>query len=61
MSTSLLYHGFGLIGYYYHSAKYVKGKVIFTLSKDLSKLECPECRSKSLTRRGTVDRLFKTL
>jgi transposase len=61
MSTSLLYHGFSLSGYHYQSAKYVKGKVIFSVSKDLNKLECPECRSKSLTRRGTVDRFFKTM
>lgn len=61
MSTSLLYHGFGLVGYYYNTTKYVKGKIIFFLEKDLSKLRCSQCQSKNIIRRGTVDRHFKTL
>lgn len=61
MSTSLLCHGFGLIGYHYHTAKFVNGKIIFSLKKDLRKLRCSQCGSKSIIRRGTIDRCFKTL
>lgn len=61
MSTSLLYHAFGLVGYQYQSTKYEKGKIIFSLTKDLSKLECSQCRSKNITRHGIVERHFKTL
>ena len=31
MSTSLLYHGFGLVGYTYVRTAYEEGKVIFTI------------------------------
>ena len=31
MSTSLLYHGFGLVGYTYVRTAYEEGKVIFTV------------------------------
>ena len=33
MSTSLLYHGFGVVGYNYIRTDYQEGKIVFTLSR----------------------------
>ncbi len=33
MSTSLLYHGFGVVGYRYLRTEYREGNVIFTVSR----------------------------
>lgn len=34
MSTSLLYHAFGIRGYKYVKAEYERGKVIFTIRQE---------------------------
>ena len=56
MSTSLLYHGFGLVGYTYVRTAYEEGKVIFTIKHKREKLHCPECGSRDLILRGCVRR-----
>lgn len=59
MSTSLLQHGFGIIGYNHLSTKYLGGNVEFTIEhKDL---RCSFCRSNRVVRRGVVSRSFKTI
>ena len=61
MSTSLLYHGFGIRGYQYLRAKYVKGTVVFKIGQNPLDLRCPACDSAQIIRRGVVERRFKTL
>ncbi len=61
MSTSFLYHAFGLKGYKYVRTKYKKGKIIFSIKKDYFSLECPCCKSKNLKLKGTVKRTFKAI
>jgi transposase len=61
MSTSLLYHGFGLVGYTYMRTAYEEGKVIFTVKHKRDKLHCPACGSRDLILRGSVPRRFRTL
>ncbi len=61
MSTSLLYHGFGLIGYTYVRTAYEEGKVIFTVKHKRDKLHCPGCGSHDLVLRGCAPRRFRTL
>ena len=61
MSTSLLYHGFGVVGYKYVNTRYDKGAVIFTLNVNPLHLRCSACGSRKLMRRGTVDRCFHSL
>jgi len=61
MSTSLLYHGFGVIGYDYINTKYEGGAVTFTVQPKPFSLRCPQCRSRNVIRRGTIPRLFRTL
>lgn len=61
MSTSLLYHMFGVRGYSYVRAKYVKGRAVFTLRQDPETLRCPSCGSRDVICRGQMERRFKTV
>lgn len=61
MSTSILYHGFGVVGYRYKSTSYQDGNLIFTVEKEPSSLRCPSCHSPQVVRRGTVLRWFRTV
>lgn len=61
MSTSLLYHGFGLRGYAYVRTQYEGGAVIFTVRQDAKQLICSSCGSGQVIRRGQVWRRFRSL
>ena len=61
MSTSLLYHGFGIRGYHYSNTDYLNGQILFRIKHDYWKLNCPNCKSRDFKKRGTVTRKFKTL
>ena len=61
MSTSLLYHGFGISGYDYINTKYNGGAVTFTLQPKPFSLRCAQCRSRKVLRRGKTPRLFRTV
>ncbi|MFH0785448.1 MAG: hypothetical protein V2B20_26325 [Pseudomonadota bacterium] len=45
MSTSILYHGFGIHGYRYTSTQYRDGAIIVAIEKDPLSLRCPCCKS----------------
>jgi transposase len=60
MSTSLIYHAWGLVGYHYLKTEYVNGAIIISIQKNPGKLCCPDCDSFNIIRRGTVTRLIKT-
>jgi transposase len=61
MSTSLLYHAFGLRGYRHVRTEFLEGEVMFTIAQERDKLRCPVCRSAEVTAHGTVTRLFRTV
>jgi len=61
MSTSLLYHGFGIQGYQYVRTIYREGKIIFSIKPAPFSLRCPVCNSKRIKRRGTKIRMFRTV
>jgi len=61
MSTSLLYHGFGVRGYKYVNTKYEDGAVIFTLRPKAFELQCSACGSRRVIRRGKVNRRFRSV
>jgi len=61
MSTSLLYHGFGIQGYQHVHTKYHDGAIHFRIRQDLFSLRCPGCGSSQVKRRGQVMRRFRTL
>ena len=61
MSTSLLYHGFGVRGYDYVKSKFEGGAVTFTLQPKAFDLQCSVCSSRNVIRRGKVERQFRSL
>jgi transposase len=61
MSTSLLYHAFGIRGYQYTRTDYQGGQVIFTIHQDPQSCRCPACGSHQVKPRGHVERRFRTV
>jgi len=61
MSTSLLYHGFGIRGYRYVRTDFLEGEVMFTIEQDRDTLRCSACGSARVTRHGGETRLFRSL
>ena len=59
MSTSLLYHAFGVRGYTHVSTEYVGGKVQFTLVQPPERRRCAECGSRQVRTRGFAERRFR--
>ena len=59
MSTSLLYHGFGIRGYNYVSSDYTNGQILFRIKHDYWKLSCSDCKSRDFIKKGTITRRFK--
>ena len=61
MSTSLLYHAFGVRDYRYVKTEYVEGGVIFTMVRKTDGCRCSVCGSENVWRQGSVTRPFRTL
>jgi transposase len=59
MSTSLLYHVFGVRDYRYVKTEYVEGGVIFTIERKTATCRCAACGSESVWRQGSVTRPFR--
>lgn len=59
MSTSLLYHGFGLIGYRYVRQEFRGGQVIFRIEQPRQRLRCPHCGHDNVWVQGGVERRFR--
>lgn len=61
MSTSLLYHAFGIRGYQYVRTDYQGGAVIFKIRQDPTDCQCSKCQSTRLVRKGQITRRFRAL
>ncbi len=61
MSTSLLYHAFGVRGYRYVKTGYVEGEVVFTIVQPRESYRCPVCGSDDVIGRGQRTRRFRTV
>jgi transposase len=61
MSTSLLYHAFGIRGYQYLRTDYRGGEVFFTISQDPETCRCSACDAGAVRPRGWVERRFRAL
>ena len=61
MSTSLLYHAFGIRGYRYTRTDYQGGQVIFTIHQEPENCRCSACGSTQVVSRGQVERHFRAL
>lgn len=59
MSTSLLYHAFGVRGYRYRRSEYVGGAVYFHVEATEAVCRCSECGSGEVIRRGSSQRRFR--
>jgi transposase len=61
MSTSLLYHTFGIRGYEYVRTDYRGGETIFTIQQDPADCRCSACGSRQVISRGHAERQFVAL
>ena len=61
MSTSLLYHGFGIVGYQYVHTRYENGAIIFRITEDHLAHKCSICKSRHIIRRGKKLRRFRSI
>ena len=61
MSTSLLYHGFGVREYRYVRTKYIPGGMVFTIERRTETCRYAACGSENVWREGVVVRRFRTV
>jgi transposase len=61
MSTSLLYHAFGVRGYQYVRTDYQGGQTAFAIRQDDKTLRCPACGSRDVRPKGRAERRFRSL
>lgn len=61
MSTSILYHDFGIRGYTHETTIRSEGVTMYVLSQDRQHLRCPRCGTADVERRGEVKRIFRLL
>ena len=61
MSTSLLYHAFGIRGYDYRKTDYAEGGVTFTIRQPRASCRCAVCGSADVIAKGKKPRRFRTV
>ena len=61
MSTSLIYHAFGAVGYRYLKEEHKKGKMYLHIEKQANKRRCPICGSSEVILKGQFQREIRTL
>jgi transposase len=61
MSTSLLYHAFGVRGYQYRRQSFGRDGIEFTIEQDRCEMRCSACGSSEVQPKGRIPREFKTL
>jgi transposase len=61
MSTSLLYHAFGIRGYEHVRTDYHGGATTFTIRQDPEGCRCSACGSRDVAHRGHAERRFLAL
>src|SRR3954452_9556361 len=61
MSTSLLYHAFGIRGYRQRSVDFFEGRVCFNIEQPRKDYRCPVCGSPAVHAQGHKDRFLKTV
>ena len=60
MSTSLLYHGWGLRGYHHRRTDFIEGQIVFTVDPPSQGLRCSCCGGREVRREGSVTRRWRT-
>jgi transposase len=59
MSTSLLYHAFGIVGYRQVSQSFQEGQVTFRIEQPRERHRCPHCGSAEVWDQGGVERTLR--
>ncbi len=59
MSTGILYHGFGIVGYQHVRTEYYGGKIVFGVIQDRQRMRCSQCGSGEVTKKGSSLRRFR--
>ncbi len=61
LSSSLLYHGFGRVGYRFVSHSFREGHVSFRIEQPRERLRCRQCGDADVWAQGGEERTFRTL
>jgi transposase len=61
MSTSLLYHAWGLRGYRLEATEFVQGATVFRVRQNPDALCCGHCGGRNVMRQGVVVRQFRAV
>ena len=61
MSTSLLYHGWGVRGYQFLSTAFQEGAVHFRIEQNAGSFRCSHCGSAEVSKSGQIGRCFRSL
>jgi transposase len=61
MSTSILYHGFGVKKYRYLKTEYRDGSLLFHIEKIKQEQRCAVCGSRNVIKKGHILRILRTL
>jgi len=61
MSTTLLYHAFGIRHYHHVRLQNVQAEMVFTIRQEPDRWRCSACNSHDVVGRGATERRFKTL
>jgi transposase len=61
MSTSLLYHMFGIRGYEYRRTDFIEGRACFSIEQPRERYRCSECGSAAVHAQGHKERFLQTV
>ena len=61
MSTSVLYHGFGVRGYRHEQTQVVDGRLVMRLSQPKESCRCSACGSREVVLSGVSEREFRSV
>jgi transposase len=61
MSTSLIYHAFGAVGYHYLKTEYRESSIFIHIEKKRKYQYCADCKSRNTIKKGCVKRELKTV
>jgi transposase len=61
MSTSLLYHGFGVRGYHLVKTEFAEGEIVFHVAQPFERCRCSACGSGKVAPKGHQPRRFRGL
>ncbi len=61
MSTSLLYHAFGVVGYRYVHQSFQEGRIMFRIEQPRERLRCCGCGGADVWAQGGVERRFRAV